>query len=203
MQRRTRTCLTALTALLLAGCSGPDRTAASKGLADRIDGLPGFREVTGSYIPDTVEFNESTQLLAFVEKGATAEQACAAVATFVESFPDTDIAPDQSGLEVRDDESGDPTWSFTMAAEVADAEGAADRCVASWQARAIPLAYAVRVTVESDADLSQPLVLVNFLGTVVRTPEAGLKLARENVANYNEFDWEILNICGEVVCGDR
>ncbi|MDQ3485389.1 MAG: hypothetical protein M3445_08275 [Actinomycetota bacterium] len=202
MQRRTLVCLSTLTALILAGCSEPDRSTASKALADRIVELPGIREVNDSYVPDTFEFNESTDLLALVDVGATAEQACAAVSTFVERFPDTDIASDQSGLEVRD-ESGDPTWSFTLAAEISDAEAATERCVASWQARAIPLAYAVRVYAESDADLSRPLVLVNFLGEVVRTPEAGLKLARENVADFDEFEWEILNICGEAVCGDR
>ncbi len=198
MRRRTFTCLLALT-LLLAGCSEPDRSAASERLADRIGKLPGIGEVNDSYIPDSLEFNESTALLALVEQGATAEQACAAVATFIESFPDTGIAADQSRFEVRD-ESGDPTWEFTVTAEVSDAEAATERCIASGQARAIPHAYAVRVQVEADTDLTRPLVLVYFRGTEVRTPEAGLKLARQNVANFDEFEWRILNVCGEGLC---
>lgn len=199
VQRRALTCLTALTALLVAGCSEPDRTAASNALANRIGELAGVREVHDSYIADGIESNESTDVLVFLEKGATANQACAAVVTFVESFPDTDIAAEQSELEVRDD-FGDPTWSFTMTAEVADAEGAKERCVESWQARAIPRAYAVRVYVEAVPDLSRPLVRVNFVGTEVRTPAAGLKLARENVANFDEFEWQIFNICGDSLC---
>lgn len=124
------------------------------------------------------------------------------MATFVDSFPDTAIAADQSELEVRD-ESGDPTWSFEMPAEVSSAEAATERCVASWQARATPRAYAVRVSVEADSDLSRPRVVVYFRGTEVFTPAAGPKLARENVDNFGEFRWAIYNVCGEGLCHPR
>lgn len=184
-------------ALLAAGCSEPDRSEGADELGQQIRGLPSIADVNVSYSEDSVETNESLRILAITEPAAAPADACAAVRTFIERLPDTEIDSGQSQFEVRD-EGGALRWSFTVRGGVREAAETERLCVDSQQARAVDGAYAVRGAATADGKRST--VIVNFREGDVASAAAGLELTRATVAAFEDFAWSVYVICGEALC---
>ncbi len=184
-------------AVVVAACSEPDRSAAARGLGDRLAESPGIADVSVSYYPSGFEAHESLRVTATTEAGADPADACAAVRVFLDELPGTEIGANDSVLEVRDD-SGAVRWSFAVRGDDELSDGLIDGCVSSQQTRAIEGAYAARAS--SGSDGAPPRVIVNFRSGDVPSAAAGLDRARAAVADFDALKWSIYVVCGEALC---
>jgi hypothetical protein len=184
----------------MAACGGPDRSTAAEGLGDDLRSLPGVADAIVHYTPRSLELRESVRYIVTVEPDEDASVACAVVRSFVERFVDTGIDADQALLEVRDSGTPPLPWAFTtrLPTNAANAEA---ECVTSQEVRAVPIAYSAAGEASSDDPTSRPTMHLRFRGGAgVGTPEEGEALARRHMPSFDDFDWDVLIICGQSPC---
>ena len=183
-----------------ASCGGPDRSTAADDLRDELGALPGVTEASVSYTPRSLEMSESVRYIVAVEPDEGAAVACAVVRAFVEGFMATGIDANQASLDVRDTGTPPLPWAFAARPE-SNADTAEAECVSSQEVRAVPIAYAAWGQASSNERTSRPLMHLRFRGgDGVATPAEGEALARTHMPSYDDFDWDVLIICGESPC---
>lgn len=99
-------------------------------------------------------------------------------------------------------DSGTPPlpWTFTTRLPTGAADAEAE-CVTSQEVRAVPVAYGAAGEASSDDPTSRPTMRLRFRGGAgVVTPEEGEALARRHMPSFDEFDWDVLIICGQSPC---
>lgn len=181
-------------------CGGADRSTAAEDLRDQLRALPGVAEAIVYYAPQSLEMSESARYIVTVDPDQGAVATCAVVPAFIEGFADSGIDAGQASLEVRDIGTPPVRWAF-KAGPQADAATAEAECVTSQEVRAVPIAYSAQGTASGNDRTSTPRMLLRFRGgDGVATPEEGEALARAHMPSYDDFNWNVLIICGDHLC---